>query len=290
MLAAAAGRVPEEPPMRSAEGAVQDWFKFRTTFQQFMRENEPLFRALASLAEDPFPLMEGGGFGAAAGAAKEIAVSAARQATGKAEPAAHEIRPFRTAAAAIAAASWRAGGLATLDSARLAGELAACVSIVDEDLDRSVFRETNVSDEASLAMTSAAVSLRLLSPVMTYDFRRDRAETVAAMSGAVVTAAAEAARDVLPENAKPEDRRSVFQTLANCLSTVMAEVYERKARHYVSHVAGMGEAERESFARRYDPMPEVLRGFRENSKVYAGAAFAAARAAAEAAGTPPGPR
>lgn len=264
----------------------RDWFNLRVGYQQFMRENEPLFRALAASADNPFTLLEGGGFAEAAQAAKAISVTAARRLTGKQDPAAKEIRPFRTAAATMVAAAWQAGGLRTLDPEVIGDQLAASASVVDEELDRSLYKDSSISDETSLKMTAMSVTLRLMEPVMTYDFRRDRSEMIVAMASTVMTTAAEASRDVVADDAKPEDRRTVVQTLASCLAAVMAQVYERKAKQYVAHVVSMPEAERESFARRYDPMPDVLRGFRENAKVYAGAAFASARAATEAVAGP----
>jgi hypothetical protein len=62
----------------------------------------------------------------------------------------------------------------------------------------------------------------------------------------------------------------------------MAQVYDRKARQFVGHVKSMSDEDRESFVRRYDPMPEVLRAFREHAKVFCGASYASATLAAEA--------
>ena len=279
----------EDPEaMRAPDGAVRDWFKLRTCYQQFMRENEALFRALAASSDDPLSLLAGGGLADAAAAAAGIATAAARRASGRAAPAPHETRPFRQAAALMAASAWQAGRLDSLDPDRIGAELAGAAGMVREDLDRSPFKDGGVSDDASLAMTVLTVTLRLMEPVMTYDFRRDRSELVAAMSGAVISMAAEVADAVVPPGGKPEDRRSVVQTLANCLSSVMAQVYERKAKQHLSLAVSLPEDEREAFARRYDPMHEVLRSFRENANVYAGAAYASARAAADAVGSPRG--
>ena len=277
---------PEEPPMRAADGSVRDWFKMRTAYQQFMRENEPLFKALAGSAEDPFPLLASGSFAVAADAAKAISVAAARAATGKAEPGTAEIRPFRTAAAMMAATAWQGGSLQSMDAEAIGAELASVERVVDEALDRSFFKETAVSQEISLSMTSMTVALRLMEPVMAYDFRRDRSELVTGMSTAVMAMAGEASRDVLGENPRPADRQSVVQTLANCLSSIMAQVYDRKSRQFLAHVLSMPRVEQEDFTRRYDPLPEVIASFRENARVFAGAAFASARAAAEVARPP----
>jgi hypothetical protein len=284
MLAQRDDHGPVEAPMRAADGTVTDWFRMRTCFQQFMRENEALFLALASVSDNPFALLSGGGFADAAITAKAVAVAAARQATGKAEPAAHEIRPFRTAAAMVAGAAWKAGRLKSVDADRIGAELASVSCLVDEQLDRSLFKDVELSDVASLSMTSMTVALRLFEAVSTYDFRRDRAGLVSAMATELMAAVAELADSVLPVTDRPADRRTLVQTLANCLCAVMVKVYERKTRQYLTHVAGMGEAECEAFARRYDPLPEVLRVFRENANVYAGAAYASSLAAAEAAG------
>jgi hypothetical protein len=272
-----------EPPMRDAEGDIRDWFKLRIAYQQFLRENEPLFRALAEVADEPYRLLQEGGLDAATAAARSVATTAASVLSGNPAPTVKEIQPFRAAAAMMVASAWRSGKLSALDTAAIGAQLAAAAHIVDEDLDRSIFKTSAISDEASLRMTAMGVTLRLFEPVLTYDFRRDQSELVATMTTAVMATAGEAAGDVVPEGGKPDDRRSVLQTASNCLATIMAQVYDRKARQFVGHVKSMSEGEREAFIRRYDPMPEVLRAFREHARVYCGAAYASATLAAEAA-------
>jgi hypothetical protein len=272
-----------EPPMRDPEGGIRDWFKLRVAYQQFLRENEALFRALAEGADAPYRLRQEGGLDAATAAATARATAAATVLSGNPSPSVKEIQPFRAAAAMMVASAWRSGKLSELDPAGIGAQIAAAAHIVDEDLDRSIFKTSSISDEASLRMTSMSVTLRLFEPVLTYDFRRDQSELVAGMAAAVMATAAEATGDVVLEGGKADDRRSVLQTAANCLATIMAQVYDRKARQFVGHVKAMPETERESFIRRYDPMPEILRAFREHARVYCGAAYASATLAADAA-------
>ena len=269
----------QQPPSR--EGV--NWFKLRTSYQQFMRENEPLFCALASSSDDPFTLLQGGSFAAAAAVAKAIAIDVAQRVSHDDNPSTMQIRPFRTAAATMVASAWQRGTLENLDVKAIGAELAAVTANVDDNLDRSLFSDTTISDQGSLNMTAMAVAMRLMEPVMTYDFRRDRIELISTMAEAVMTASAEAAIHLVPPDSAASERRTVVQTLANCFAGIMARIYERKAKHYISHVIELSQDEQERFARHYEPMTEVLQSFGDNARVYSGAAYASARAATQAA-------
>lgn len=251
-------------------------------YQQFFLNNEPLFAALAAVADDPYKMLGSGGLADAAAAARSIALAAARRAKqtmpGGGEPTPADIRPFRTAAAGLVSAAWRAGKLADLQVDRIGAELASVLSLVDLDLDRTSRR---MLPGAVPGLIGMAVALRLSEPVEVYSFRRNPEDLVAAMSTAVMEMVAEAADGLVAASAPAEERRALVETLASCLAGIMARAYERKASQHVTHALTMTEAERDSFARRYDPLPEVLRAFRENARVYAGAALAAARKAGE---------
>lgn len=283
MLAA----VQPEPaaPMKAVDGTI-DFFKFRVAAQQFMNENGPLFAAFARAADAPNGLIDHGSLAKAVAASTELAIAVARRFTGKAEPGPQEVRPFRHAAAEIVALAWKEKGLVGFDVERIAAEHAEAFDIVDEELDRATFKDLDLSDEASLAITSASVTLALMRPVMVYDFRRDRRELVSGMASAVMALAAEAASQVLPDNCRSDDRRTVLQTSANRLADIMAAVYDRKARQVVAHIGALDETEKEAFARRYDPLPEVTRTFREWGVVFAATTLAFARGAVNAAKVP----
>jgi hypothetical protein len=169
------------------------------------------------------------------------------------------------------------------DAAAVAEQHAAAFRLVDlEAGHRSIFQDRDISAAASLAMTAAVVAEVLIRPVSVYDFRRDKGELLGAMVPAVMEVAAGYARQAVPDG-RADDFRSVLQTAANGLAAVMAGVYERKSRQVVARIAGLPEAEREAFARRYDPMPEVLRAFSELGLVFVAAALAVGQRAAGAA-------
>lgn len=282
-LAAQEAAAPQQA-LKGPDGAVVDWFRMRVAAQQFLNENGPIFAALAKTSDAPGPLIERGGLAQAIQTATDLATDVARRFVGRSDPTPAEIRPFRHAAAQVVAAAWQGPGLSSIDAVAVAEQHSAAFHIVDEDLDRSPFKAAGLSDEASLRMTAYSVSLALMAPVMTYDFRRDRSVLVSSMATAVMDMAAEAIAQVVPENGRPDERRSVLQTAANRLAEIMVSVYDRKARQAVAHIGDMPEAEREAFARRYDPMPEVTRTFREWGVVFAATSLAFARSAATATG------
>ncbi|SOC30417.1 hypothetical protein [Thalassospira xiamenensis] len=278
--------MPVEPPvpMKGEDGTVLDPFKFRVAAQQFANENGPLFSAFAKVSDSPEPLINGADLATAIATSTKLAGAIAAQFTKKEKPSNNEIRPFRHAAAEIVANCIREGGLASVDIDGIAKSHAAAFHLVDEGLDRSIFADQNISDVASLEMTAATVTLNMMKAVMVYDFRHDRSTLIAAMSDAVLKASLEAAQHVCNDETRPSDRRSVVQTYSNRLSEVMTSVYERKARQVVSHLANATPAKKEDFARKFDPLPEILRVFKEWNLLFMGTSVAYARSAANSVG------
>jgi hypothetical protein len=284
MVEAARSHADEAPPpgMRGPDGAVVDWFRLRVAAQQFMNDNGPLFTAFAKEADNPGHIFEQGGLASAIDAATALATEVARRFAGTKEPSSAQIRPFRHAAADIVAHLWASGLAGRIDTAAIADQHAAAFQMVDEDLDRGLFQEVKFSDESSLAMTASAITFALMRPVMVYDFRRDRSSTVAALATAVMSMAAEAVAQMVPPDARKDERRSLLQTSANRLGDIMAAVYERKSRQVVAHIGALPESEKEGFCRRYDPIPDITKTFKEWGVVFAATSLAVARSAATA--------
>ncbi len=254
-----------------------DLFKLRTTFQQFMRDNEPLFAAMAAVTDDCRDLLEHGGLNQAAVLSKQLATAAATIVSGNPTPTSVQLRPFRIAAAELVASSWKSDNLSALNVTSLAQEIASATTLIDELTDRSLYQDVAISDETSMTMTAMAVAMRLMEPVMVYDFRHDRGEMVAALSAAVIDAASAAGPQIVPETAKANERLTVYQTLTSCLSNVMASVYKRHSKQFLSHVMTLPEESRDTFIAGYNPLTSILRSFQENAAVYTGSAVAFAK-------------
>lgn len=249
-------------PLKSTDGKV-DPFKLRVAAQRFMNENGPLFRALAKSAAQPNDVLKDGSLPEVITRATDLATRIAVQFTGKEKPEATEINPFRFAAANIIAQAWESGRIKEVDLDLIAAQHKEAFNLVDEALDRNMFGDLSLSDEASLSMTASGVALTLMKPVMTYDFRQDPSEILSDLSGVVLAMSNEIVSQILPENHKPDDKRSLIQTTANKLSDIMASLYERKTRQFLEHISTLEEQDREEFISGYDPVPDISKSFRE---------------------------
>ena len=260
----------QEPPPQA------DYFKLKVQTQQFMNENGALFSALALNGGEPKEALASNTLAAAIAKATTIATEIARRFTGNATPMATQIKPFRLAASAIVAQAIEQG--IEPDVEGVAQMHTEAFRLLSDSLDTSSYPD--VSGEASLAMTAANVAATLIKPVMTYDFRRDPVIILNELSRVVMAAASETAAGVIPPDGKDIDRQSVLQTTANKLAAIMSSVYERKVRQVLAHISPMLEDDRQSFCEGFDPLPEIIQGFREWAVVFGGSALVCARGAA----------
>lgn len=257
--------------MRLPDGTVADAFKFRIHVQQFLTAYAPIFAAAAELGDSSAQHADGNRVVVAMRKAAELARHVAKAIA--TEQAAHEVfTHIRPAAAQTIASIWKQAGLdsiTNLDVEAVAKAHAGAFALVSEADDvNSWHGKASLSEADGLRGTAEAVTLRLLQPVMSYDFRRDPEELLATLSSVVLRQAHSATGQIVPDEAKRDAHRSMLQTSANRLADIMASAYSWKVKQIATILAPMSETERDDFLRQYDPLPDVVGRFHTFSRLY----------------------
>lgn len=252
-------------------------FKSKVSIQQFMNHNGPLFSAFAKAGIDVAEVIEGEVLKTPASEAMKLATLVASKVSGKApsEVTASDLRNYRAVASSYVAAKWLSGR--SVDVERAASEIAAAVSLADGSWDHDVYRDDNISDNASLMITAANAAASLVASVEKYDFRKGRIEVLGQLVSHTAVAAAKSARVMLGSEASEADLRNVTQTAARNFATILESCYERKAREVVKFLSGMTENEKVEWYKNNDPVADILSSFEEWSLCFSGFAVAASR-------------
>lgn len=246
----------------------KDAFKYRVEIQQMSKDMGPIFACFARYCDQASDSLENSDLENMIQATHALSVSVARKFTGKTDPLVIEIRPFRTPCAQIISQIWSNKGLSAFDPEILSSQLASAFLMVDEDLDRGFFANKEISNQASLTITSAAITTSLMRTVMAYDFRQDKHELLTSISVAVIEAVHLAVPFLMNDNEKKDDEQSLKQTVANQLTDIMVSVYERKARQVINRISDLNEEEKENFARRYNPVQDIVESFKDWSNLF----------------------
>lgn len=232
----------------------------RAAIQQFMNENTPLLEAFVRCYGSDMTA-NADGLRELAAASLDLAKSAARQVSGKTEVSAAEVRPFRAPAAQFVARHWERGG--KYDGEVVARQLAKAAELADPKYDRSVFQDSVISDTASMAMTAAAVSLRLMNATRLYSFRRNPDEVSAILVQTVLDRSLDCMQQMLPNGTSLENQRSLLQTLSGRFSQLMETIYEQQVRSTVASLMRMDEGAKVQVLQEKNPVEAVVRSFNE---------------------------
>lgn len=235
-------------------------FRQKVAIQQFMNANGPIFRAFANRGVQANDVMRSGVLNGLIGNAVALAnLTAARMYRKKVEevtPA--EARPFRVGAAEWVAAHWTGGK--QIDVNRAAEQIAAAAALVDAQWDHDIYKDDNVSAEASKQITAAAVAGNLFESVAIYSFRLDPKIVVFTVVDAVMAEASKSARAMLPNASEPEIA-NLMQTIARNLSNLMQACYDQKAREVVKEIRNIPEPEKLAYLEAQKPFDQVMANF-----------------------------
>jgi hypothetical protein len=252
-------------------------FRSKVAIQQFMNHNGPLFSAFAKAGVDVSEVIEGEVLKTPASEAMKLAALVAAKVAGKSisEVSANDLRSYRAVASSYVASRWLSGR--SVDVERASSEIAAAASLANNSWDHDVYRDDNISDNASLMITAANAAASLAGSVEKYDFRKGRIEVLGRLVSVTATAAAKAARSMLGPQASEADLRNVTQTAARNFATILESCYERKAREVVKALSGMKEDEKVAWYDNNDPVSDILNSFEEWALCFSGFAVAASR-------------
>jgi hypothetical protein len=265
---------PHDDAERVERNAV---FRSKIAIQQFMNHNGPLFSAFAKAGVDVSEVIEGEVLKTPAAQAMKLAALVAAKVAGKSlsEISPSDLRNYRAVASSYVASRWLSRR--SVDVERASSEIAAAASLANNSWDHDVYRDDNISDNASLMITAANAAASLAGSVEKYDFRKGRIEVLGRLVSVTATAAARAARNMLGPQATEADLRNVTQTAARNFATILESCYERKAREVVAVLAKMKEGEKVAWYAKNDPLEDVLTSFEEWALCFSGFAIAASR-------------
>lgn len=260
--------------------ARQESFRAKVALQQFMNQHGPLFRAFA-LREVPVSEVADGdvlvGPTEAAAALTRLVKSGIEE-TGR-EVGAREASLFRGEAAHWVAEKWLRGEDYAVERAA-AGIVKAVVHALESDgrgLDHDRFNDERISTDASLMMSAAGVTARLMRQVEIYDFRLGRNDVLKTLLDGVIGKSIEVADEMLPKGAPQSDRINLMQTASRNLSSILEGIYERKARDVTGLLKSKPREFRVEWLARNKPVREIMREFDEWSTCFLAFAVATAQ-------------
>jgi hypothetical protein len=266
-------RQPRGFENNAVDGQTVDPFKFRVGIQQFMNDHASLFRTIASLYDNPNIATDDGSLAGATKVVNTLMREMAKAVYGRDQLTPEELRPFRSHCSDIVASAWKDGKLEQLNIQQVVSLHSRALLNIDQDLDKSLWDNT-ISESDAIMMTVSALSCEMLKAVMLYDFRQDKASLASDLSQIILFHAKELTNIAVLPNAKPEARRSMFQTSVRRLGDLMVDIYARKVRQVLAHTASMSPSDQDHFFDTYNPVGEILETFKEHSSNYSGLALA----------------
>lgn len=255
-----------------------DPFKLRVSIQQFMNDHASLFRTIATMYENPNIAADDGSLAEATKTVNTLMREMAKAVYGREQLTTEELRPFRAHCSDIVAMMWRDGKLEQINIPQVVALHSQAMKYIDADLDKSIW-DKSITDEGSIIMTVSGLSSEILKAVMLYNFRQDKASLASDLSQIVLLNAKDITDISLSADAKPADRRSLFQTSVRRLGDIMVDIYARKVRQVLAHISTMAPNQQSEFFETYNPLGEILENFKEHSANYTGLALANAKMA-----------
>lgn len=199
-------------------------FAHRVNIQQFIRANEALLPALA----------DGDGvFGQMVSLANKIADVAMTEFGINQELSRSDAGVFRQICAQIVEKHRKDGHVDKIDIDAYGRRIARLLSTISANCSAQSAKLENVSQDAALTMSSLSAVSTLYPAVMLFSFYLPAGRVLNDLSIAITNEVGRALGVLLPAGAPASDVRNMSQTLLRTFSSIMAALYERKARDFV---------------------------------------------------------
>nr|WP_250807992.1 hypothetical protein [Neorhizobium tomejilense] len=252
----------------------EETFRAKVSMQQFMNHNGPIFKAFAYKGIGVGDVVDGDILLGPTEAAANLSTMVARHVLKdrKGEVTARDMSFFRTEAANWVAERWVRGESYDIDAAAKA--IAEAVSSAGREWDFDPYKDDRISNDASLMMSAAGVTSRLMDQVKVYDFRVGRNETLKRLLDAVIGTAVEVSSGMLPKSASKNDVANLIQTVSRNFASIMEAIYERKAREVVGLLDGRETAQKTAWLDANRPLDAIIGEFKEWALCFVGFAVA----------------
>lgn len=264
---------------RSNQTSVPDYpdreetFRAKVSMQQFMNHNGPIFRAFAYKGIDVREVADGNALIAPTEAAATLTHLVTRAILDKrqADVTAKDLSFFRTEAANWVSERWIRDEDYDIEAA--ASSISQAVLKAGKDWDHDPYKDDRISNDASLMMSAAGVTAKLMKQVEVYDFRIGRNEVLKTLLDAVIGTAVHVSSDMLP-NASKGDVANLIQTVSRNFAAIMEAIYERKSRDVVALLKGRKTEQRTAWLDANRPLDSIVAEFHEWALCFVGFAVA----------------
>lgn len=252
-------------------------FRQKVSLQQFMNHNGPIFKAFAFSGIAVTDVTDGDVLlkPTSAAAALTRLVAQGVEAEGI-QIGARESSFFRGEAANWVAERWLKKEDFNIEAA--SREIVAAVkNAMNTDgagLDHDPFKDDNISGDASLMMSAAGVTAKLMDQVKVYDFRLGKNEVLKKLLDTVIGTSVEMVGQMLPPGTSKNDIVNVTQTVSKNLSGIMEGIYGRKAREVTNHLKGRDKRYRVEWLARNKPLDRIISDFQEWAHCFSAFAIA----------------
>lgn len=251
----------------------EDYFRAKVSMQQFMNHNGPIFRAFAFKGIAVGEVADGTALIGPTEAAAELAHLVTKNVLDRKgnDVSAKELSFFRTEAANWISERWLRGE--DYDIENTAEAIATAVLSAGKDWDHDPFKDDRISNDASLKLSAAGVTMKLMKQVEIYDFRLGRNEVLKTLLDTVIGTAIDVSLDMLPAASK-NDVGNFIQTVSRNLASIMEAIYERKSWEVSTHLKGRKTEQKIAWLDANRPLDAVVREFREWALCFVGFAVA----------------
>ncbi|MBY3150987.1 hypothetical protein HFO56_00895 [Rhizobium laguerreae] len=258
-------------------------FRVKVSMQQFMNHNGPIFKAFAYKGIEVREVADGNALIAPTEAAANLTQLVTKAILDKRQSdlTAKDLSFFRTEAANWVSERWIRDE--DYDIEKAAASIATAVLQAGKDWDHDPYKDDRISNDASLMMSAAGVTAKLMKQVEVYDFRLGRNEVLKTLLDAVIGTAVQVSSDMLPRAASKYDTANLIQTVSRNFASIMEAIYERKARDVVGLLQGRKTEQRTAWLDANRPLDTIVAEFHEWALCFVGFAVAtSARIAAPA--------
>lgn len=252
----------------------EEVFRVKVSMQQFMNHNGPIFKAFAYKGIHVREVADGDallGPTEAASTLTKLVAAAVLKDKGN-EITARDLSFFRAEAANWVAERWmREEDYAVETAAR---DIAKAVLTAGADWNHEPFKDDRISNDASLMMSAAGITTKLMAQVGVYDFRIGRNEVLKTLLDSVVRTSLEAVQGMLPKSASKGDVVNLVQTVSRNFAGIMEAIYERKVREVVEFLKDKETAEITRWLNKNRPLDTIVDEFKDWALCFVGFAVA----------------
>lgn len=226
----------------------------------FMNETYPIFEAGIKNGVDPFFFAGDGQLPKALKMTLDLAKRIADIYTDEIKPTSSEINAFRYVASLLISeimSSEEEDAEENFNADALVQDIAQAFrnskkELLNSDLVKIIHEQDNIS------ILSMKLSSMLISPVLTYEFRKNPNILIKEMTRKIIDKAIKYSYEISSLNDNEEIRYKILDTLVTILTKIMVQAYQKQAQKIISITTRKSEMEKRDIFQDYDPLKDVF--------------------------------